>query len=938
MGIFTDTEARSDRLLDSIEQAVWHYDADRGRIGWANPAALALWQCANLDELHALQPTPLAACLGAESDTCEFQWRGQHYRCRIQLLGDQHWLFEQLPEPGPQAAALSQKNLRSAYDMQGDLILRNSNAHRLFNSDEQHFIDHFVDLQQAEQIWTQLRQVGSYLGQALVNTRTGPRWHSLDIIVTRPPQRRIELTEQDLNPYLENEDPVESLLREQQVILEHAGVGISFIKERRILRCNRQFAKIFGYQVEELIGQRGVVLYRDQAIFDSVGEEAYPLLSRGQLYNKRLLMKRKSGELIWCALRGKMVVPGHPESGFIWIIDNIDNEVRHQQALKQMMQEQELILEYAMVGIVFLKERVVTRCNQKFASMFGYQPEELIGRTTEHLHVDLTAFERMGREGYRPLSRGQVYQAEKRLRHRSGQELWIELRAKAINPQDLSEGTIWIAMNITRRKRAEQALNEAHEQLELRVAERTKELHEAISELHQEIADRRIAEERIKHLAHHDPLTGLPNRAMLEERLQQTLIQAERADEQVAVLFIDLDRFKNINDSLGHQEGDQLLKEAAARFKQCIRSTDIVSRLGGDEFVIILTHLHDPQHIQQIVDKIRTRFRREMRLGLQELIVTLSIGVAIYPQDGIEPRSLLKNADAAMYHAKEQGRNNCQFFNQGIDNSVSERLLLENALHRALKEQQFELHYQPQVEQASGRIVGVEALLRWQHPDKGLISPMAFIPLAEETGQIIPLGLWVLQEACQQARRWQLQGLAPITMSVNLSALQIQTDDFLQQVASVLKRTGLAPQLLDLEITESCIMRNVEDTIDKLSRLHRLGIQLSIDDFGTGYSSLAYLKRFPIDKLKIDRSFVSEIDVDEDDAMICNTVISMAKSLNLKVVAEGVESVDQLNCLRDYGCDLYQGYYFSRPVPASEIEQMLREQAADLSPAPCDGR
>ena len=939
MGTNKSNKARPASMLDSTDIAIWQYQADSDRILWANPAACDLLRCKSPAHLAEVDTTSLKTALDHNTEPqilapqpIQLTIGDQRLSCNAVPVGPLLWLLEYIPAETESQAVTG--NLSTLYDLNGTQIERSRNANRLFCSEEQKFSEHLVDQQQAHQIWHHLLSEGSFRGEAMVHTRMGPRWHALDATVQ--PQGdtlRIHLSEQDLHQYLEDEDIIDSLLREQQVIQEHAGVGISFIRERRIIRCNHRFAEIYGYAQEELLGELGVKVYEDEDIFEAVGREAYPQLNQGHPYSKRMKMRRKDNSLIWCNIHGKMIVPGHPEQGFIWIVHDIDKEVLKEQTLQQVMNEQQLILEHATIGIGFLKDRIITRCNQKFANIFGYQPEQLVGQNTAHLHRSHHDFERIGRVGYRQLKRGLVYEAEELLKHRNGNELWIELKAKAIDPKDLSAGTIWIAMDITRRKRAEHELHEARSSLEARVKERTRELYDAMNDLHQEIADRRIAEERIKHLAHHDPLTGLPNRSMLEERMKKTLEQAERNEETVAVLFIDLDRFKTINDSLGHQEGDQLLKHAASRFKQCIRSTDIVSRLGGDEFVIILNHLSDQQHIESVVEKIRDKFRQEMQLGLQELIVTLSIGVSVFPQDGTEPRMLLKNADTAMYHAKEKGRNCYQFFDAQMNKSVSERITLEQALHQAIKEEQFELHYQPQVNLNSGLIVGVEALVRWHHPEKGFISPMDFIPLAEETGQILELGHWVLHEACRQAQQWQQQGLPPISMSVNLSTLQIHADDFLHQVTGVLKDTGLPPHLLDLEITESSIMRNVDETIDKLTALHDLGIQLSIDDFGTGYSSLSYLKRFPLDKLKIDRSFVSEIDVDQDDAMICNTIISMAKSLSLKVVAEGAETRAHLNCLHDYGCDIYQGYYFSKPIPANAMENMLTEQLLRLAEA-----
>lgn len=910
---------RADSTLESMNQAVWHYDRLHNRIRWANPAALEYWCCDDLQSLQQIDNTGLENHhWQTDSEDTVLYLPSGPILCRIQPLYDQHWLIEQLVTDG------SNKHIRANYDLEGQLIGRSQNARRLFHPQDDNFRSHFCDPNQADKVWQQIQQQHYFRDSVLVDTRMGPRRHDMEArLDTTQQPATIYIQEQDLNQYLPGEDAIDSLLREQEVIQEHAGIGIAFIKERRIIRCNQRMGEILEYCQAELTGAPALQIYADRESYNRIGAEAYPLLNTGELYLTTIQLKRKNGSLVWCKLRGKMIASGHKEQGFIWIVDDISQEMASRKVLKQISTEQQLILDNAMVGIVFLKNRIVTRCNSRFADMFGYKSSDLIGRTTEALHQNNAAFERMGREGYRPLSRGQVFHAEKAMRHRNGKEIWTDLRAKAIDPNDLSAGTIWIAMDISDRKQVENALNEANDRLETRVSERTQELYDAMRELHQEIADRCIAEERIKHLAHHDALTGLPNRSMLEERLTETLSQAEANDEQVAVLFIDLDRFKTINDSLGHHEGDQLLKNAANRLRQATRSTDMVARLGGDEFVVILKHLENCNQIEAVLEKIQNKFRKEMRLGLQDLIVTLSIGVSIFPQDGNEPRTLLKCADAAMYHAKHKGRNCYRFFDDTMNNGVSDRMKLEHALHLAIKQRQFEVHYQPQVAFDTGEIVGVEALVRWRHSEKGLISPMDFIPLAEETGQILELGNWVLLEACKTAQRWKNAGLPAITMSVNLSAVQIGNDNFVAKVQQILDETGIEPQQLDLEITESSIMRNVEETIDRLNQLHAMGIQLSIDDFGTGYSSLSYLKRFPIDKLKIDRSFVREIDINQDDAMICHTIISMAKILSLKVVAEGVETTNHHEQLSTYRCDYYQGYFFSKPKPEAEITEIL---------------
>ncbi len=443
--------------------------------------------------------------------------------------------------------------------------------------------------------------------------------------------------------------------------------------------------------------------------------------------------------------------------------------------------------------------------------------------------------------------------------------------------------------------------------------------------MYDDITERKAADERIRFLAQHDALTGLPNRSLLQDRLLQALASAQRDGEQVAVLFLDLDHFKTINDSLGHHIGDRLLQEVARRLGHCVRGNDTVSRQGGDEFLTVLGQLKNPGDAAHIAQKMLDAVAQPYDIDGHELRVTPSIGIAIHPDDGHDTETLIKNADAAMYHAKENGRNNYQYFTADLNSRAFERLSVENSLRRGLEQGEFLLHYQPQINLASGAIVGLEALVRWQHPDFGLVPPLRFIPVAEESGLIVPLGEWVLREACRQNRAWQQAGLPAIPVAVNLSAHQFHQKNLAQTISGALQESGLDARYLELELTESVVMRGSESTVETLARLKQMGLMLSIDDFGTGYSSLSYLKRFPIDKLKIDRSFVRDVTLDQDDAAIAGAIIAMAHSLRLKVIAEGVETQEQSDFLKEQGCDEIQGYLFSRPLPAEQMEKLLRK-------------
>jgi len=437
--------------------------------------------------------------------------------------------------------------------------------------------------------------------------------------------------------------------------------------------------------------------------------------------------------------------------------------------------------------------------------------------------------------------------------------------------------------------------------------------------------ERKLAEDRIHFMANHDALTGLPNRALLRDRLSQALLYAQRYDRSVTVLFIDLDNFKLINDSLGHNAGDELLKTVASRMLDCVRATDTVVRLGGDEFVILL--LDQPKSadiISTTVQKLGGAIAQTVHLEGHDLRVTGSIGIASYPGDGMDADALIANADAAMYRAKEIGRDNFQFYTPELNTKVQEKFLLQEDLRNAVARSEFVLLYQPQVDLRTGRIFAVEALVRWKHPTLGLVSPIKFIPMAEETGLIVPIGDWVLHEACRQNKAWQDSGVPPITVCVNVSARQFKERNLVSRVVGALSDSELDAKYLELELTESLIMQDIELAVATMGELQGLGVQLSIDDFGTGYSSLSALKTFPVARLKIDKSFIDGLPADENDKAVASAVISLGQKLHLRVIAEGVETDDQLAFLRENNCDEMQGYHFSKPVESREIEALLR--------------
>jgi diguanylate cyclase (GGDEF)-like protein/PAS domain S-box-containing protein len=518
--------------------------------------------------------------------------------------------------------------------------------------------------------------------------------------------------------------------------------------------------------------------------------------------------------------------------------------------------------------------------------LLGYEPSETVGRNVadlvhpEDLEHSKAALRRIieGRQSIEPV--------EFRLRHRDGS--WRTFESLGTNRLDNPhiQGVVFNSRDVT---------------------------------------DRKVIQQRIQHLAYHDNLTGLPNRSLLQDRLAHSIARAERTNRKVAVLFIDLDNFKNINDTLGHDVGDELLRQVARRLTDCVRAEDTIARQGGDEFIVLLDGLDDGRGASLVAQKILNALRKAFVLSGTDQHVSGSVGIAVFPEDGRDAQTLMKNADTAMFHGKTQGKNTYQYFTAQMNVAVKRRMTLESALRRAVMRRDFVLHYQPQIDLDSGEILAVEALVRWKTEDGGTVSPGDFIPLAEETGLINEIGEWVLREGCRQAREWQEMGLAKRRMAINLSARQFADRGFLDMVTRVLAETGLDPSCLELEITESQVMRQTEGMIMLLNKLSEMGVQLAIDDFGTGYSSLSYLKRLPIQKLKIDQSFVRDITVDPNDTAIVVAIINMAKSLDLDTIAEGVETAGQLALLRSKGCHVGQGYYFSAPVRAEILYPLLKQ-------------
>jgi diguanylate cyclase (GGDEF)-like protein/PAS domain S-box-containing protein len=560
--------------------------------------------------------------------------------------------------------------------------------------------------------------------------------------------------------------------------------------------------------------------------------------------------------------------------------------------LQQRIIEKDVILQNALVGIFMLRQDEIVSCNGRLEEIFGYGKDEMAGLPTRVLYPTEHAFAAFHEKANGVLGSGLSFSDTLVQLKRDGTPLWVEISGRALDPQHPDDGSIWICSDVTERK---------------------------------------AAEEKIKFLAFHDALTGLPNRLLVQDRLQQAMAGADRTKSKIALLALDLDNFKTINDSLGHAIGDGIIRETAKRLVECVRDTDTVCRQGGDEFVILLPSLPDAEATAPILIKLMERLVEPCRIDGHELTTSASVGVAIYPDDGEDLDTLMKKADLAMYRAKDAGRNTYRFFDQQMNIEAIEQLSLRNGLRRALTNDEFILHYQPQIDLGGNTVIGVEALIRWNHPERGMIPPNRFIPVAEDSGLIIPISEWVLREACRQAATWARSGEPPITVAVNLSAVHFKRSNVEQSVIAALEESGIDPALLELELTESILISDTETVLETVKRLKQLGVKLSIDDFGTGYSSLSYLKRFQVDTLKIDQSFVRDLATDQEDAAIVGAIIQMAHSLGLTTIAEGVETQEALDLLRKSGCDLAQGYFYARPMPADDVLAFCQGMHAEAS-------
>ncbi|MBS1161248.1 MAG: sensory box/GGDEF family protein [Proteobacteria bacterium] len=666
------------------------------------------------------------------------------------------------------------------------------------------------------------------------------------------------------------------------------------LPEGIVVDANATLGRLLGEPVDKLIGQyfAGLGLVDATVVLDDLRREMGESDPGQETPTHALVAQYSRGGLsIWLELSYRVAIVEHVCYGVL-VGRDISERKHNQEMMAALLAEKEALLENALVGIVLLRQRQIVTCNRRFEEIFGYPPGAMLGQSTRILYPGEEQYTSIGETAYGTLNHSQSFSGTLLLSHADGTPFWGEITGRALDAADPLAGSIWIFSDITERK---------------------------------------AAEDRVKFLAYHDALTGLPNVLLVQDRLQQAISLADSEHGKLALMVVDLDRFKTINDSLGHSIGDQLLVAAARRLNECVRESDTICRQGGDEFLILLPKLADPDASVVFLAKLMVAFLAPFRVNEQELTMSISVGVAVYPDDGLDFDTLLKKADMAMYRAKDAGRNTYRFFNEEMNEEALDQLTMHFGLRRALDKGQFVLHYQPQIEISSRALVGAEALIRWNHPDLGLVPPGRFIPAAEESGLIVPIGDWVLRAACREAARWQQAGLYGVVVAVNLSALQFKRGDIEQSVRLALEESGLDPSLLELELTESILIGDTESVLSTVMRLKHMGVKLSIDDFGTGYSSLSYLKRFKVDKLKIDQSFVRHLASDAEDAVIVRAVIQMARSLGLRTIAEGVEDQQVLDHLRLYHCDEAQGYFFSRPVPAAEF-------IAAYAPAPLTER
>jgi diguanylate cyclase (GGDEF)-like protein/PAS domain S-box-containing protein len=702
----------------------------------------------------------------------------------------------------------------------------------------------------------------------------------------------------DISQRKDNEMRIAALLAEQAAVLDNVMFGIVHVRARCVVSTNPRFDALFGYREGELAGQSIGRLFPTEEDYRKGLEASYPPLAQGSYYSDERQFRRADGTLVWCTVSGRALDAGHVDSGSIWVFADVTERREAEEKLRLSA----TVLEHIADGVMVLDVhgRIVAT-NPAFTQITGTTEAEALGT-----HSSLTRVSQPGQP-----KQGSGTDAGFR------EALW----------RDIAETGFWRGETWNRRKNGEAYL-------EWLTVSTVHDDAGAVTHyvcVFSDVTKARESQDKLDHLAHHDALTGLPNRLLFHDRLQHAMVRAARTERALAVMFIDLDRFKTVNDTLGHNVGDELLKQVAHNLSGCLRDGDTLARLGGDEFIVLLEDVEGERGAALVAEKLMALFERPVLVSDYELFVTGSVGISLFPQDADDLNVLVRNADVAMYQAKARGRNGYRFYAPSMDGEGVERLRLEALLRRSIERGEIRLAYQPQVAiedgGAGGRLLGVEALVRWHNAELGEVPPARFIPLAEDIGFIAQLGSWVLEQACRQMMAWERAGLAVPKMAVNLSGRQFDRGSIAGQVRQVLEDTGLAPRRLQLEVTESVIM-NTGDALAFINDLHALGVELAIDDFGTGYSSLAYLKQMPVQTLKIDRSFIRDIATDAadeaDDRAIASAIIQLGKSLDLAVIAEGVESEAQAAFLLRHGCNRAQGYLYGRPMAPDRLLEEWR--------------
>ncbi len=658
-------------------------------------------------------------------------------------------------------------------------------------------------------------------------------------------------------------------------------------KERHMLFANKSYASMFGYTVEEVVNVNVRKFHVDDESYERFAKIAFDSVSKGIPVSTDFRGKKKDGTLIWVYVVGSFV---DGQDLILWTMVDITKRKEAQKQLEEAnynFKQYLNVIDKIDIGIFVVDDDFRVRyMNNTMIKWFGDQQGKICYSSVANLDEPCSycklreVIEENKKVVYEPVTP-------------DGKS--FDIVATSIKNSDGTMSKMEVVRNVTEQKKAEQRLLEQQQMLH--------------------------------HQAHHDALTQLPNRILFNDRLEQAIEKAKRNNTIVALFFIDLDHFKEINDSLGHEIGDNVLKVVSDKLKDVIRKEDTLSRLGGDEFTVIMEGLAQGQDASLLAKKILEVFINPITLDDNKLYISSSIGISLYPDDGTSTQDLLKYADSAMYKAKAEGRNNFQFYSAEMTELAFERVVMETSLRVALENEEFVVYYQPQINGQTGEVIGMEALVRWQHPTMGIVSPAKFIPLAESTGLIVELDRFVMKTAMTQVAKWYEKGLNPGILAMNLAVKQLQKKDFVETFETLIKTTGCKSEWIELEVTESQIMTNPEDAIKILNKISGIGVELAVDDFGTGYSSLAYLKKLPIDKLKIDRSFIRNLPNAEDDIAIARAVIALAKSLNLKIIAEGVETKEQKDFIVENGCENIQGYYYSRPIPANEFEVFLTDKA-----------